>query len=51
MVQTILAYVAVAAAAGWVGWRFLPRVARASAPKPKADAKSGDCGPDCGCGD
>lgn len=49
MVQTILAYAAVAAAAGWVVWSYLPRLAKASRPKRKADAKAGGCGPDCGC--
>ncbi len=50
MIQTILAYIAVAAAAGWVAWTFLPRRALMAAAKRKSAGK-GDCGSGCGCGD
>jgi hypothetical protein len=51
MIQSVIAYIAVAAAAGWVAWSYFPRLAKASTPK-KPAAKDGGCGSsDCGCGD
>ena len=48
MMQTILVYVVVAIAAGWVGWSLF---LRGMVKRRAAAAKGGDCGGDCACGD
>ena len=48
MVQQLIVYALVAAAAGWTLWiLFL----RGALKRRAAAAKGGDCGPDCACGD
>jgi hypothetical protein len=50
MIQTLIVYAIVAAAAAWTGWRLLPR--RWLRPRPAADVKAkAACGPGCACGD
>jgi hypothetical protein len=50
MIQTLIVYAIVVAAAAWTGWRLFPR-ARLR-PRAAADVKAkAACGPDCACGD
>jgi hypothetical protein len=50
MIQTLIVYAIVAAAAAWTGWRYFPRawLRRRAAASVKAKAA---CGPGCACGD
>ncbi len=45
MTQGLIVVVVVLAAAGWLGWRALPRRLRR-----KLTGGKGDCGPGCNCG-
>lgn len=53
MMQTIITYLAVAAAAVWVAWSMLlPKsLKRRLKAKRSVPAGKADCGDDCGCGD
>ncbi len=47
MIQTLLVYALVAAAAAWTAWSLFLR----SWLRRRATAKADACGPDCACGD
>lgn len=53
MIQTIITYLVVAAAAIWVVWSMLlPKsLKRRLTAKKAVPAGKAGCGPDCGCGD
>ena len=50
MLETLVVYVIVAAAAGWTAWSLFLKgwLKRRTAARAKGPA---DCGPDCACGD
>ena len=51
MIQTLVVYLIVAAAAGWTAWSMFLRGWLRRRAAAKAPAGGGACGPDCACGD